>query len=93
MEAEVLGQLLVHQAEGVRERLGVRRSITPSLGAAGEVRVALAAAVEHEHRGTVERRRVERRGGVGEVVRHEPARTRAEPGQRASQELRCPLRT
>ena len=67
-EAEVRGQLLVEEPERVRQRLRGEDLERPSGEAAGEVRGALPAAVEHEHRARVQarsrtsRRRRGRRG-------------------------------
>lgn len=48
-EAEVLGEVLVHEAQRVREALGVQRCQDAALVRPGQVRVRLAAAVEDQH--------------------------------------------
>ncbi len=68
-EAEVRGQLLVEQAERVRQALG-GEDLQRAVGArvAGEVRGRLAAPVDDEHRAGLVGRGQVRRGGMGDVV-------------------------
>jgi hypothetical protein len=92
-EAEVLGDLLVEQAERVRQRLGRQHAErTGGVVPAGQVGHGLAAAVQHEHRGLRVRRGQPGRGGVRDVVRHVPDLLGVETRQRGGQELRRPLR-
>jgi hypothetical protein len=57
----------------------------------GQVRGALATAVEDQDAGGRPRRRQVRRGGVRHVVGHEADAGRVEAGQRSAQEQRRPL--
>src|SRR5690606_38645798 len=89
-EAQVGGELLVEQADRVRQRLGGERGEVPVAVHPGEVAGRLAAPVEHQHRAVpvpLPRRRGQRGGGgVRDVVRHVPHDAGVEAGQRGGEE-------
>ena len=90
-EAEVGGDLLVEQAEGVGQRLGgedLELAVDPP---PGQVRRLFAPPVEHEHARRRPRRGQMGRGGVGHVVGHESHRRGIEAGQGRAQEAGRPL--
>jgi hypothetical protein len=91
-EAEVRRQLLVEQAEGVRQELRVQRGEVPVAVVAGEVRGPLAAAVEHQAGAVTARRRESRGRRVRDVVRHEPHLRRIQSGQYLGEEAGRALR-
>ena len=91
-ETEVGGQVLVEQAERVRQRLGGQDLELAGAVPAAEERVLLAAAVAHQHGALGRPGGQAGRGGVGDVVAHEPGPGRVQAGQLLGEELRCARR-
>jgi Nitrate and nitrite sensing len=87
-EAEVLGDVLVEQAERVGEPLGGQHLQAPASGLAGKVRGVLAAPVQHQHARVRVGRRQVGGGRVSDVVGDEAHAGRVEPRQGRPQELR-----
>lgn len=85
-KAEVLGDLLVEKAEGMRKALGAQHLQLAPSGSARQMGGHLPPAVEDEHaRAGVGRGQVGRRS-VGEVMRHEAHEARIETGQCGKEE-------
>ena len=86
----MLGERLVEQAEGVRQRLGGEDLQAAAVVVAGQVAGLLAAPVEHQHAagaaGSVERCGEGGRRGVRDVVRNEAHLLAVQPGQRGGEE-------
>ena len=91
-EAEVGSQLLVHQAERVRQRLSAQHLQPPPGVAAGQAGLALSAAVADQDAAPGAGHREPGRGRVRHVVAHETGPVRIQPGQRLREELRGPGR-
>ena len=90
-EPEVVGDLLVEQAQGVRQPLGGQDLQVAVDRAAGQVGGGLAAAVQHQHAGGAVGGGQVGRGGVGDVVGDVADAGRVEAGQGGAQEHRGPL--
>ena len=88
-EAEVGGQVLVEQAERVRQRLGGQDLELACAVPAAEERILLAATVADQHGALGRPRGQAGRGGVGDVVAHEAGPGRVQAGELLGEELRC----
>lgn len=86
-EAQVLGHVLVHEAQGVRQLLRGEHLQLAVAVAAGQVGDVLAPAVAHEHRAVAVRRGQPGRGRVRHVVGDVAHLRRVEPGQCRGQEV------
>ena len=86
LEAEVHGQLLVHQSQRMRQLLRGQQLEAFAGPPPGQVRGVLTAAVEDEHGRGGEGRGQAGRGGVGAVMGDEPDTIGLDPGQGAFQE-------
>ncbi len=83
------GQILVEQAERVRQRLGGHDLQLAAGVPAGQEGVLLATAVADQHGALPRSRGQAGRGGVRDVVADEPGPSRVQAGQFLGEELRC----
>jgi hypothetical protein len=91
LESEMAGEVLIEQAERVREFLRRQRGQLAAGVHTGEVARDLTPAVQDQDRAVAVDGQAGRRR-VRDVVRDEPHLVRVEPGQCGGEELRCPAR-